>query len=82
MHIVNKRDESSEEMDGLRKSRTLTVVMTANGKVQTNEEAQVYVHDLGLFATVHILEDTLAVPSLGKLCDEHGYSHEWVRNHG
>ena len=54
------------------------MVVTANGEVQTNEEAQVYVHDLGLFVAVQLLEDTTAVLSLGKLCEEHGYSHEWV----
>ena len=43
----------------------------------TNEEAQVYVHDLDLFVTVQILEETPAVRSLGKLCSEHGYSYEW-----
>ena len=58
-------------------------VVTANGEVQTNEEAQVYVHDLELFVTVQVLEDTPAVLSFGKLCEEHGYSYEWqvVRNH-
>ena len=25
-----------------------------------------------------LLEDTPAVPSLGKLCFEHGYSYEWI----
>ena len=54
------------------------MVVTANGEVQTKEEAQVYVHDLGLFVTVQLVEDTLAVLSLGKLCEEHTYSYEWV----
>ena len=27
---------------------------------------------------MRVLEDTPAVLSLGKLCDEHGYSHEWI----
>ena len=54
------------------------MVLTANGEVQTNEEAQMYVHDLDLFVTMQLLEDTLAVLSLGKLCEDHGYSHEWV----
>ena len=44
--------------------------MTANGEVKTNEEAQVYVHDLHIFVTVQLLEDTLAVLSLGKLWKE------------
>ena len=41
--------------------------------MQTNEEAQVRVHDLDLFVTVQILDDTPAVLSLGKLCEEHVY---------
>ena len=51
--------------------------MTANGEVQTNEEAQVYVQDIDLFVTVQLLEETPAVLSLGKLCSEHGCSYEW-----
>ena len=54
---------------------TPTVVLTANGEVHTNEEAQV--HDLNLFVTVQLLEETPAVLSLGKLCSEHGCSYEW-----
>ena len=59
-------------------ARIPTTVVTANGEVQTNEEAQAYVHDLDLFVTVQILDDTLAVLSLGKLCEEHCYSYEWA----
>ena len=39
---------------------------------------RVYVHDLNQFVTVHLLEETPAVLSVGKLCKDHGYSHEWV----
>ena len=78
MHMLNKSDSSSEEMKTLRRSRTPTVVATANGEVQTNEEAQVYVHDCGLFVTVQFLEDMPAVLSPGKLCGDHGYSITWI----
>ena len=37
-----------------------------------------YIHDLELFVTVQIHDETLAVLSLGKLCEEHGYSYEWT----
>ena len=57
--------------------RIPATVATVNGEVQTNE-AQVYVHDLDLFVTVQVLDDTSAVVSLGKLCEKHGYLHEWV----
>ena len=70
-------------MDTLTNSCSPTIVITANGEVQTREEATVYVKELYIFLTMKVLEDTPAVLSLGKLCDEHGYSYEWitVKNH-
>ena len=53
-------------------------MVTANEEVQTNEEAQVYLHDLHLVVTVQLFEDTDDVLSLGKLCEEHGYTLEWA----
>ena len=31
-----------------------------------------------IFLTMKVLDNTPAVLSLGKLCDEHGYSYEWI----
>ena len=61
MHMLSKKDLSSDEMETLWTSRNTTTVLTANGEVQTNEEATVYVHDLELYVTVQILEDTSAL---------------------
>ena len=66
------------EMDTLTKSCSPTIVITANGEVQTHEEATVYVKELGIFLTMKVLENTPAALSLGKLCDENGYSYEWI----
>ena len=55
-----------------------TIVITANGEVRTHEEAIVYVKELDKFLTMKVLENTPAVLSLGKLCDENGYSYEWI----
>ena len=41
------------------------------------QEAVVCVKDLDMFVTVQLLEDTAAVLSLGKLCEQNGSSHEW-----
>ena len=76
MHMISKKDLSDAEMDTLTKSCSPTTVITANGEVQTHEEATVCVKELDLFLTMKVLEDTPVVPSLGKLCDEHGYSYE------
>ena len=78
MHIISKKDLSNAEMDTLTKSCSPTIVITANGEVQTQEEAIVYVKELDMFLTMKVLENTPAVLSLGKLCDENGYSYEWI----
>ena len=65
-------------MDTLTKSCSPTIVITANGEVQTHEEATVYVKELDKFLTMKVLENTPAVLSFGKLCDENGYSYEWI----
>ena len=65
-------------MDTLTTSRSQPTVITDNGEVQTHEEATVYVKELDIFLTMKVLENTPAVLSLGKLCDEHGYSYEWI----
>ena len=78
MHMISKKDLSGAEMDTLTKTCSPTIVITANGEVQTHEEAIVYVKELDIFLTMKILENTPAVLSLGKLCDENGYSYEWI----
>ena len=43
MHMISKKDLSDAEMDTLTKSCSPTTVITANGEVQTHEEAIVYI---------------------------------------
>ena len=64
MHMMSKKDLGSDELDTLRRSKNPTVVLTANGEVHTHEEAQVFVHDLNLFVTMQLLEETPAVRTL------------------
>ena len=78
MHMISKKDLSNAEMDTFTKSCSPTIVKTANGEVQTHEEAIVYVKELDTFLTMKVLDNTPAVLSLGKLCDENGYSYEWI----
>ena len=78
MHMISKTDLNDAEMDTLTKSCSPTIVITANGEVQTHEEATVYVKELDIFLTKKVLDNTPAVLSLGKVCDENGYSYEWI----
>ena len=75
LHVVSKRDLNSAELETMRISKNPTTVMTANFEVQTKEEATVYVKELDLFVTVMLLEETPAVLSLGKLCEDHGCTY-------
>ena len=78
MDMISKKELSDAEMDTLTKSCSPTIVITANGELQTRVEAIVYVKELDIYLTMKVLDNTPAVLSLGKLCDEHGYSYEWI----
>ena len=53
MHMISKKDLRDAEMDTLTKSCSPTIVVTANGEVQTHEEAIVYVKELDIFLIDH-----------------------------
>ena len=76
-HMISKKVLNSAEMD-LDEVVSSYDSSTANGEVQTHEGATVYVKELVRFLTMKVLENTPAVVSLGKLCDENGYSYEWI----
>ena len=78
MHMISKKDLNSAELETVTTSRSPTTVITGNGEVQTHEEAIVYVIELDIFLTMKVLENTPAVLSFGKLCDENGCSYEWI----
>ena len=71
MHILSRKDLNSAELEIVRVSKSPTTVVAANGEVHTKEEATVYVKNWILFVTGKLLEDTPAVFSLGKLCQDH-----------
>ena len=72
MHMISKKDLSDAEMDTLTKSCSSYDSHNRQWRSATHEEATVYVKELGIFLTMKGLENTPAVLSLGKLCDENG----------
>ena len=52
--------------------------MTANGQLELTETCQIYVKDLKVQLRAYILEDTVALLSLGLLVEEHGFSYIWT----
>ena len=83
MHMISKKDLNDAEMDTLTKLCSPTIIITANGEVQTHEEATVYVKELDIFLTMKVLEDTPAVLSPGRFAtntNTHA-SGSTVKNH-
>ena len=78
MHMISKKDLSDTEMDTLTHSCSPTIVIPANGEAQTHEEAIVCVKELEIFLTMKVLDNTPVFLLFGKLCDENGYSYEWI----
>ena len=78
MHMVSEKDHSPAELETMRTSRSPTTVMTADGEVRTREEATGCVKQLDFFVKVMLLEETPAVLSMGKLCQDHGYTFHWT----
>ena len=78
--MISKKDLSKAEMDTLTKSCSPTIVITANGEVQTRKKRQLcMLKELDIFLTMKVLENTPAVLSLGKLCAmKTGNSYEWI----
>ena len=81
MHMLSKKDLNSSELETVKVSKNPTTVVTANGEVQTKEEATVYVKELDLFVTDMLLEDAPAVLSLGKTMRRSQINIPVVRNH-
>ena len=83
VHVVSKKDLNSVELDTTRTSRSPTTVMTANGGLQTREEATENVKELDSFVTVMLLDETpavllsgsssriMGVPTAGKAVENH-----------
>ena len=64
MHMISKKDLRDAEMDTLTKSCSPTILITANGEVQTHEEATVYVKELDIFLTESPRKHTSSIVAL------------------
>ena len=78
MHMISKKDLSNAEMDTLTKSCCPTIVITANGEVQTHEEAIVYVKELDFFLTMKVLETRQQYYRSESFTIKTWYSYEWI----
>ena len=67
MHMLNKKDLNSAELEIVRVSTCPTTDVTASGEVQTKGETTVHVEELDLFVTVKLLKSTPTILSFEKM---------------
>ena len=66
--MVSEKDFNSAELETMRTSRSPTTVMTANGEVQTREEATVHVGVRLKHAFPYLCDRDVSKPSGWLLC--------------
>ena len=55
-------------------------ITTANGEVKVHAQVRVYVKELEIYVWAYVLDCDVVVLSLGMLCDEEGFTYQWVPN--
>ena len=71
VHMLSRKDLHSADMETVRVSRNLQMVVTASEEVANERGREQYTSiDLDLFVTVQLVEDAHPVCSLGQLCED------------
>ena len=78
IHANDEQKKKSRREGHSKKVQNPYKCVYCKSRVRIHEEAQVFVQDFNLLITVHLLDETFAILSLGNLCEHHGYSCEWV----
>ena len=80
MHMISKKDLNSAELETVTTSRSPTTVITTNGKCRRMKKQQIACQRIGFGLDNESPRGyASSIPSLGKLCDEHGHSYEWIK---
>ena len=76
-HLVAENSLAAKERATIVDMDEAIPITTTNGEVEVTQQCQVYVQELGFFVRSYILDCSVAVLSLGVLCDEHGFTYSW-----
>ena len=76
-HLVSKESLSQKESKTVHLIPFPIEIQTANGVVTITECCQVFIHELGIKVNAMILNNTIAVLSLGRLVDDEKFECTW-----
>ncbi len=69
-HLICWKHLREQEKQNIRNCRPC-MLNTANGKVKVDKEVDIYIYELDLTLTAYILDDSLPILSVGRLCRMH-----------
>ena len=75
--MLGESSLNAQDRSNIWKTTGYLDIHTANGVVRSTKEANVHIQELGACLFVGSVEDSLAVFSVGQLCDELGNSYSW-----
>ena len=81
MHMISKKDLKSAELETVTTSRSPTTVITANGEVQTHEEATHSQFMSRNWKNSWLWKSSKTRQQFYRsesFCDENGFSYEWI----
>ena len=79
-HIVDGSTLSAKERKTLLKIKKPILTSTANGEIELTESCTIYVRELGMHLPAYVHKGTVAILSLGLLCQDLGFTYEWKPN--
>ena len=79
-HLLTESSLTKKERATIREIAVAIPITTANGEVIVTHQCPVFVQELGIFVWAYILDCSVAVLSLGMLCDEHGFLISGIRS--
>ena len=82
LHLVDRKSLTEAQLQRMKKAPKATALNTANGLVWSTDVIDLYIKELNIYITAHVLESTVPVLSIGLLVKEHNFDFIWRKATG
>ncbi|WP_288992749.1 DNA (cytosine-5-)-methyltransferase, partial [uncultured Marinobacter sp.] len=82
LHLVDRKSLSGKQQQRVRKSTKEIALNIANGLVWSSDVIDLYIKELNINITAHVLENTVPVLSMGLLVKDHNFDFIWRKATG
>jgi hypothetical protein len=82
LHLVDRKSLTEQQLKRMKKASKATALNTANGLVWSTDVIDLYIKELNIYITAHVLDSTVPVLSTGLLVKEHNFDFIWRKETG